>query len=100
MPSNYCFIDAYLAGSAYPQVIEDVDTYIEDGITTIVTLNPTLPAELGRLFEKALEKDRALRYQSATELKTDLLRVKRKTDSGGRRAVDGDCVRSRHQNAG
>ncbi|MGB5878584.1 MAG: serine/threonine-protein kinase, partial [Thermoanaerobaculia bacterium] len=39
-------------------------------------LNSTLPAELGRLFEKALEKDRTLRYQSATELKTDLLRLK------------------------
>jgi len=52
-------------------------------------LNPALPADLGRLLEKALEKDRALRYQSATELKTDLLRLKRKTDSGGRRAESG-----------
>ncbi len=52
----------------------------------ITQLVPALPAELGRLLEKALEKDRALRYQSATELKTDLLRLRRKTDSSGRQA--------------
>jgi serine/threonine protein kinase/tetratricopeptide (TPR) repeat protein len=51
-------------------------------------LNSTMPAELGRLFEKALEKDRTLRYQSATELKTDLLRVKRKSDSGSQRTAE------------
>ena len=53
----------------------------------ITQLVPALPAELGRLLEKALEKDRALRYQSATELKTDLLRLRRKTDSSGRQAA-------------
>jgi serine/threonine protein kinase/Tfp pilus assembly protein PilF len=53
----------------------------------ITHLVPALPAELGRLLEKALEKDRALRYQSATELKTDLLRLRRKTDSSGRQAA-------------
>ena len=51
-------------------------------------LNAALPAELARIFQKALEKDRALRYQSATDLKTDLLRLKRDTDSGGRRAAE------------
>ncbi len=50
----------------------------------IQQINPSLPAELGRVLEKALEKDRNLRYQSATELKTDLLRLKRKIDSGDR----------------
>jgi TolB-like protein len=53
----------------------------------ITEANPALPAELDRVFEKALEKDRSLRYQSATELKTDLLRLKRKTDSGDRPAA-------------
>jgi non-specific serine/threonine protein kinase len=57
-------------------------------------LNPALPAELGRLLEKALEKDRTLRYQSATELKTDLLRLKRKIDSAGRRAAEPSEERS------
>jgi len=50
--------------------------------------NPALPPELDRVFEKALEKDRNLRYQSATELKTDLMRLKRRMDSGDRRAAE------------
>jgi non-specific serine/threonine protein kinase len=50
--------------------------------------NPALPPELDRVFEKALEKDRNLRYQSATEIKTDLLRLKRRMDSGDRRAAE------------
>jgi serine/threonine protein kinase/thioredoxin-like negative regulator of GroEL len=63
-------------------------------------LNPALPAELGRLLEKALEKDRTLRYQSATELKTDLLRLKRQTESGGRRAAEpGDARSGAHKAA-
>jgi serine/threonine protein kinase/tetratricopeptide (TPR) repeat protein len=51
-------------------------------------LNPSLPTELARILSKALEKDRTLRCQTATELKTDLLRLKRDTDSGGRRAAE------------
>ncbi len=50
--------------------------------------NPSLPAELDRILGKALEKDRGLRYQTATDLKTDLLRLKRDTDSSGRRAAE------------
>ena len=55
----------------------------------ISQVSPTLPAELGRIIGRALEKDRALRYQSATDLKTELLRLKRDIDSGGRRTADG-----------
>ncbi len=51
-------------------------------------VNPQLPAELNRILSKALEKDRTLRYQGATDLKTDLLRLKRDSASGGRRAAD------------
>src|SRR6187455_3222883 len=40
----------------------------------VVQVNPALPAELAGILRKALEKDRSLRYQSATELKTDLMR--------------------------
>lgn len=50
--------------------------------------DPNLPQDLDRILEKALEKDRNLRYQTATELKTDLLRLKRDLDSGQRRAKD------------
>jgi non-specific serine/threonine protein kinase len=56
----------------------------------VTQLNAALPAELGRILSKALEKDRSLRCQTATELKTDLLRLKRDSDSGGRRAAEGD----------
>jgi len=51
-------------------------------------VNPALPAGLSRILEKALEKDRNLRYQSATDLKTDLIRLKRDVESGARRASD------------
>src|SRR3989449_6684269 len=47
--------------------------------------NPKMPAALGRIVEKALEKDRNFRYQTATELKTDLLHLKRDLDSGRQR---------------
>ena len=50
--------------------------------------NPALPAELNRILGKALEKDRGLRYQTATDLKTDLMRLKRDADSSGRRAAE------------
>jgi non-specific serine/threonine protein kinase len=50
--------------------------------------SPALPQELSRIVGRALEKDRNLRYQTATDLKTELLRLKRDSDSGGRRGPD------------
>ena len=57
-------------------------------------LNPAVPPELSRVFSKALEKDRNLRYQSVTDLKTDLMRLKRDVESGGRRLTDSDPRRT------
>jgi serine/threonine protein kinase len=47
-----------------------------------VRLNPELPAKLEDIINKALEKDRDLRYQSASDIRTDLKRLRRDTDSG------------------
>src|SRR5581483_9805326 len=49
-----------------------------------VRLNPDLPIRLEEVTNKALEKDRNLRYQHAAELETDLQRIKRDLDSSGR----------------
>jgi tetratricopeptide (TPR) repeat protein len=52
-----------------------------------VRMNPDLPADLERIINKALEKDRALRYQHAADLRADLQRLKRDTESGRGSAV-------------
>jgi non-specific serine/threonine protein kinase len=53
-----------------------------------VELNPALPADFVRLLDKTLEKDRNLRCQTATELKTDLSRLKRDLESNKRRTKE------------
>jgi len=52
-----------------------------------VRLNPSLPARLEEIINKALEKDRNLRYQHAGELRADLLRLKRDSDTS-RRSIE------------
>jgi eukaryotic-like serine/threonine-protein kinase len=49
---------------------------------TPVRLNPALPVELGHIVNKALEKDPNLRYQGASEMRADLQRLKRDSESG------------------
>ena len=51
-------------------------------------LNPALPAEFERVLEKSLDKDREMRYQSAAELRADLKRIQRASDSGRTSSVD------------
>jgi serine/threonine protein kinase len=50
-------------------------------------INPSLPQELQRIIEKLLEKERRLRYQSAADLRGDLERLKRESDSGQKIAM-------------
>jgi serine/threonine protein kinase len=58
------------------------DAIMNRPFVTPLRLNPDLPAKLEDIINKALEKDRDLRYQSAADIHTDLKRLRRDTDSG------------------
>jgi eukaryotic-like serine/threonine-protein kinase len=55
---------------------------LNDAPVSALQLNSNLPVELERVINKALEKDRSLRYQSAAEMRADLQRLRRDADSG------------------
>src|SRR5712692_5847907 len=57
------------------------DSILHKAPVAPVRLNPDLPQRLEEIINKALEKDRNLRYQSAADLRSDLTRLKRDTDS-------------------
>jgi serine/threonine protein kinase/tetratricopeptide (TPR) repeat protein len=57
------------------------NSILEKAPVPAVRLNPDIPPRLEEVISKALEKDRRMRYQHAAELRTDLARLKRDTDS-------------------
>jgi serine/threonine protein kinase len=65
------------------------DAILRKAPTEPVRLNRDAPAELERIINRALEKDRELRYQHASEMKSELMRLKRDTDSATTRLGSG-----------
>jgi eukaryotic-like serine/threonine-protein kinase len=65
---------------------------LERAPTPPIRLNPDLPAELERIITRALEKDRNLRYQHASEMRAELQRLKRDTDTGRAVAASSEAV--------
>jgi tetratricopeptide (TPR) repeat protein len=63
------------------------DAILNKAPVSPVRLNPEIPQELERIINRLLEKDRDLRYQTASDLRADLKRLKRDTDSGRSMAV-------------
>jgi serine/threonine protein kinase len=58
----------------------------------VLQLNPQLPQKLEEIISRVLEKDRDLRYQSAADLRSELKRLKRDTDSGPSAGVSPDVA--------
>jgi len=69
------------------------DAILNRDPASATTLSSNLPAAFGRLLEKALEKDRTVRYQTATDLKADLIRLRRDLDSGRKRTAEASGVK-------
>src|ERR1700722_941886 len=66
-------------GDTSPLIFESI---LNRAPVSPIRLNPDLPAKLEDIINRALEKDRVLRYQGAAEMRTELKRLKRDTDSG------------------
>src|SRR6516225_1474521 len=63
-------------------IVTTLDAVLHQKPTPPRALNPEIPSELENIIGRAMEKDKAKRYQSAAEMKADLQRLKRETESG------------------
>jgi serine/threonine protein kinase len=83
--------------------VDDVmDAILHESPVPARDLNPSVPTELVRIVDKSLEKNRKLRYQTASDLRADLQRLKRDLDStsGVRPArAQGGVIRSPHRSS-
>jgi serine/threonine protein kinase len=59
-----------------------ISSILKDTPTSVTDLNPSLPADLGRVIRRTLAKDPSRRYQNATDLRNDLEELKQEFDSG------------------
>jgi serine/threonine protein kinase/tetratricopeptide (TPR) repeat protein len=71
-------------------------TILDGTPTPAVRLNPDVPPKLEDIINKCLEKDRNLRYQHASEIRTDLQRLKRDSDSGRSSAASSGTLAAPH----
>ena len=83
----------YVAATGEKPFLGDTAAVITEAILNrepapIQQLDPALPTELNRIISRAMEKERSMRYQTATDFKTDLLRLRRDTQSGSRSAAE------------
>ena len=83
-PTNAVIFDAILNRSPVP----------------VAAINPLVPPELQHVIDKALEKDRDERYQTAADMRADLKRLKRQLESGRRGAPASGLSASSHASAG
>ena len=66
---------------ARPSTVATIDAILHETPAALVRLNPVVTPELERIIERALEKDRELRYQTAAELRAELRLLRRATES-------------------
>ena len=76
------------------------DSILNREPVSVDQVNPSLPAELDRIIRQALEKDRDLRYQNATDIKTSLKRLKRDLDSGRHSSESSSAMHSSRMPSG
>ncbi len=66
-----------------------IDAILNRAPTAPVRLNPSVPPALEEIISKLLQKDRDLRYQTASDLRADLKRLRRDSESGGKAEMEG-----------